>query len=140
MKDRRYDVEPELEANKVATADYYKNLRQSGASAGQYVGGLQAGQISKQRADSAVYSKANNMNNEYSAQYAGMLENAGQQRANTNYQTEMLNQENIAAQKRYIPTALSQLSQATSWTADEKSETISGYYEQRTNEYYTNDV
>lgn len=113
MKDRRYDVEPELEANKVATADYYKNLRQSGASAGQYVGGLQAGQISKQRADSAVYSKANNMNNEYSAQYAGMLENAGQQRANTNYQTEMLNQENIAAQKRYIPTALSQLSQAS---------------------------
>jgi hypothetical protein len=112
MNNRKYDVSPELEANKVSTANYYKNLRQSGANAGQYAGALQAGQIAEQRANADVYSKANNMNNEYRGQYAGMLENAGQQRANTNYQTEMLNEENMDAQNRYIPTALSQLQQA----------------------------
>lgn len=113
LQNRKYDVNPEIEANKVATANYYKNMRQSGASAGQYIGGLQAGQVSQQRANSDVYSKANNMNNQYKGEYANALMGAGQQRSNIDYQVDQQNQENIAAQKRYIPTALSQLSQAS---------------------------
>jgi hypothetical protein len=112
MANRRYDVSPELEANKQASADYYQNLRQGAPSQSRYLAGLQTGQIARQRADQDVYSKKQNVDNQYMAEQAQSLTGLGNQEAATNLNIEDINARRTAAQRQYLPTALSQLQQA----------------------------
>ena len=113
MRNRRYNIEPELEANRLAESNYYRALRQGAPSQGRYLAGLQAGQIGKQRGDAEAYARKQNMENQYLGEEAGMLGGFGQQRASTKFQVEDINARNRAFQKGYIPTALSQLQQQT---------------------------
>jgi len=111
MANRRYNVDPELESNKLATAQYYQNLKQGAPSQSRYLAGLQSGQIANQRANQDVYSKANNMNNQYKGEEAQSLSNMGDREAATKMQIQDINSRSQASQRNYIPTALSQLSQ-----------------------------
>lgn len=111
MQNRKYDVNPELEENKVATANYYHNLRGAAPSQSQYLAGLQSGQIQQQRNAANTYSKANNINNEYIGQTANMMGSLGQQRAQTNMAAYDMNTRAQSVQQSYLPTALTQLSQ-----------------------------
>lgn len=111
MRGRRYDIDPELEANRLATANYYRAMREGAPSSGRYLSGLQAGQISRMRADAEAIARKQNIDNQYLAEEAGMLGGFGQQRAETRFRVDDINAANRAAQRAYVPTALSQLSQ-----------------------------
>jgi hypothetical protein len=113
MAKRHYDPSAELEANKVGTAEYYRNLRQAAPSQGQYMAGLQSGQIAKQRGDADVYSRVNNAENQYRGEEAQMLDKLGERRAQTELGIEDINERARSAQQRFLPTALSQLQQAS---------------------------
>ena len=111
MTNRRYDVSPELESNREATSQYYQNLKQASPSQGRYLAGLQTGQIANQRANQDVYSRANNANNQYKAEEAQSLRGLGQEEANTKLGIQDINSRAEAAQRNFLPTTLSQLSQ-----------------------------
>ena len=113
MRSRRYNVDPELEANRLAAANYYQNLRQGAPSQGRYLAGLQAGQISRQRGDAEAYARKQNMDNAYIGEEAQTLGGFGSQRAGMDFQVADINAANRAAQRRYLPTALSELQQQT---------------------------
>lgn len=113
MRGRRYNVDPELESNRNATANYYQNLRQGAPSQGRYLAGLQSGQVSRQRADAEAYARKQNIDNQYTGEEASTLGGFGQQRANMDFQVNDMNAQNRAAQRRYLPTALAELQQQT---------------------------
>ncbi len=112
MRSRRYNVDPELEANRMATANYYKNLREGAPSKGQYMAGLQSGQVSQRRGDAEAYVRKQNIDNSYIGEEAQTLGGFGQQRASTKYGVADVNAANKASQRRYMSTGLSQLQQA----------------------------
>jgi hypothetical protein len=112
MSGRRYDVEPELQANRESMSNYLKALREGAPSQARYMAGIQQAQIARQKADAESYSRKQNMENEYKAQQAQSLANLGSQRAATKLNIENINTEAQAAQNKYLPTALSQLQQA----------------------------
>lgn len=112
MANRKYDTAPELEANKVAMANYYSNLRGAAPSQAQYLAGMQSGQIAQQRANADVYGRASNIYNQYRGEEASTLSGLGQQRAATLMQTDDINARARAVQSNYLPTALSQWQQA----------------------------
>jgi hypothetical protein len=113
MKGRRYNIDPELEANRNATANYYQNLRQGAPSQGRYLSGLQAGQSGRQRADAEAIARKQNIDNQYLGEEASTLGGFGQQRANMDFQVNEMNAQNRAAQRKYLPTALAELQQQT---------------------------
>ncbi len=111
MRNRRYNIQPELEANRLAQAVYNRNILQGGFSPSQLQGGLQSGATSRMRADSGIRAQQQNMNNDYLAQQAQMDYNLGENISKLkNYGYEM-NLKNRAAKKNYMSTGLSQLQQ-----------------------------
>jgi len=113
MSGRKYNVDPELEANRLSMATYLQNLRKGAPSQGRYLAGVQAGMISKQRADAESYAKKQNVENQYKGEEAQMLSNMGDKAAATRLNIEDINARRKAAQRNYLPTALSQLQQAS---------------------------
>jgi hypothetical protein len=112
MANRRYNVNPELEANRNAQINYTRGLRQGAPSQAQYLGNLQNSQISRSKSDAEAYARKQNMDNSYMGEEAQMKANLGQQRAQTKLGVQDMNDRNKAAARSYIPTALSQLQQA----------------------------
>jgi hypothetical protein len=113
MRSRRYNVDPELEANRLATANYYRNLRQAAPSQGRLLSGLQSGQIGRQRSDAEAYARKQNMDNQYIGEEAQTLMGLSDIDARSNEAIDERNERARAAQKRFLPTALSQLQQQT---------------------------
>jgi len=111
MGKRRYNIDPELESNRLATANYYQNLRQGAPSQGRYLAGLQAGSTVQQRANAEAIARKQNIDNQYLGEEANTLSGFGQQRSATNFQVADINARNKSAQKAYLPTALTQLQQ-----------------------------
>jgi hypothetical protein len=111
MGKRRYNIDPELESNRLATANYYQNLRQGAPSQGRYLAGLQAGSTAQQRANAEAIARKQNIDNQYRGEEANTLSGFGQQRAATNFQVADINVRNKAAQRAYLPAALTQLQQ-----------------------------
>lgn len=111
MINRRYNISPELESNKLAEATYYRNLMESAPSTSQYLGGLQAGQIATQRANAAAIARKQNIDNQYLAEQAQMDYSLGRDIANIDYQISDINARAGATQRNLIGTGLGQLSQ-----------------------------
>lgn len=111
MKNRRYNVEPELEANRLAQATYYRNLRESAPSQSQFLGGLQAGAISKSRADAQTIARQQNINNQYLAEQAQLDAQLGAQRAQTRLGIDQFNLQSDAARRNILGSGLTQLGQ-----------------------------
>ena len=111
MKDRRFNVKPSLESNKLAQSTYNYNIRRAAPSKGSYLSHLQAGSLGRMRADSSVYAQQQNMNNEYLGQQAQMDAVLGQGIADRRFQVKDMNMRNEAARRNMIGTGLGQLSQ-----------------------------
>lgn len=111
MRNRRYDVSPELQSNRLGQAMYNYNLRNTGASPSQLAGGLAVGSVARQRADAAAFAAANNMNNQYLSEQAQMDYQLGNDISNLKSTGYDLNLRNRAAKRNYTTTGLSQLQQ-----------------------------
>jgi hypothetical protein len=112
MSDRRFNVDPLLEQNKIASRTANRNLRNAGLGQGRYASNVAATSASRMRADSAALAQKQNVDNQYRAEEAATLGNLGQARADRRLAIKDVNDRNKAAQRRYLPTALSQLQQA----------------------------
>ena len=77
MANRRFDVDPLLEANRNASRIGRYNLANAGASAGQQYSGYQALAAGRMRADASAYTQKQHMDNQYMAQEARMRAGLG---------------------------------------------------------------
>lgn len=111
MRNRRYDINPELEANRLTQAAYNYNLRRSGMSPSQLQGGLQAGAVNKMRANASAYATRNNMNNQYLSDQAQIDYYLGRDISGLKTQGYDINLRNRAARRNFMATAASQLQQ-----------------------------
>lgn len=109
MRQRRYNIQPELEQNRLNQATYYRNLREGAPSQSQYLGGLQAGAIGKSRADAQAIARQQNINNQYLGEQAQLDVSLGAQRAATDFRVDQMNAQNRAARRNMIGTGLSQI-------------------------------
>lgn len=112
MANRRYNINPELEANRNAQINYTRALRQGAPSQAQYLGNIQNSQVARSRADAEVIARKQNMDNSYMGEEAQMRANLGQQRAQTNLNIQDINDRNASAKKSFLSTGLSQVQQA----------------------------
>lgn len=111
MANRKYNVDPQLEANRNAFSVGNRNISTAARTRGEMLSGYAGTAAAKAQADSSVLANANNVNNQYAAEYAQMLGNFGQQRASTKLGINDINARNKAAQNQFLTTGLSQLSQ-----------------------------
>jgi hypothetical protein len=111
MRSRRANIDPMLEANRIAQATGNYNLRNAGASPSQLYGNLQAGATARQRSDMAAYSGQQNTNNQYLADQAQMDYYTGRDVSALNVQGYDINERNAAAKRNFMATATSQLQQ-----------------------------
>jgi hypothetical protein len=113
MANRRYNINPELEQNRLNQATYYRNLAGAAPSQAQMLGGMQAGSIAKQRADSAAIAMKQNVDNQYLGDQAQMDAQLGATRAQTNMGVYDMNARAKAASRGMTGAGLTQLSQFT---------------------------
>ena len=111
LKNRTYDINPQLESNRVSQRMMERNLRNTGISQASLVGGYAGANIARQTADAQAQSVKQNAENSYKAETANMMYNAGQQKSNANWQTNQANLQSKAAKQNLVGTGLSQLSQ-----------------------------
>jgi len=110
LRDRRYNVQPELAANRLGQATYNRKIRESGPSVSQYLANLSGGQLQRSRADAAVYAKKQNIDNQYLADQARTDLYLGKDIAATNRYVEDINARNRATRRGFTSAGLSQLS------------------------------
>jgi hypothetical protein len=113
ISNRTYNIQPELEANRLAEATYYRNLRENAPSQGQLLGGIQAGQVATQRANANAYARQQNVNNQYRADQAQFINQIGNQDTERQRYIEDINARTTANKKRMIGQGLSQVGQYT---------------------------
>ena len=111
MSGRRYDAAPQLAANTTAFGVGNRNIATASRTRGEMLSGYAGTSAAKAQADASVLANANNVNNQYAAEYAQMLGNFGQQRASTKLGINDINARNKSAKEQFLTTGLSQLSQ-----------------------------
>lgn len=111
MNRRKYNVQPELERNALATATYNRGLMESGASPSQMRGGRLAGLVGQRRADAETLARAQNVNAQYMTDQAGFEMNAGRDVVQRRAMVRDLNEREEAARRNYTSAGLSQLGQ-----------------------------
>ena len=110
MANRRFDVDPLLDANRNAQAIGAYNARnQGGLSSGAVASNRLAGTAQRMRGDQAAYTTQQNMNNQYQGQQAQMLGQSaqfraglGQQQADTRFNVANINQQSDAARRQML--------------------------------------
>ena len=105
MRNRRYNIDPQLQANRSAQAVNNRNLYNVGTSRGQLMGNLGASQNMRMTGDSAAIAMKQNMDNQYLAEQAGMDYNIGNNMAQTNLGVRQINDQNQAAGRNYLAAA-----------------------------------
>jgi hypothetical protein len=113
MANRRFDVDPLLEANRTAQAVGNYNVRSmaGGLGAGAVASNQLANTAQRMRADQAAYAQKQNMDNQYLGQEAQMRATLGAGRASTNYQVAQDNLAAEAARRAHLGAGFSGLSQ-----------------------------
>ena len=108
------NIDPILEGNLRAQKTYNRNIAQTGAtSSGQLFSNFGAGSAGRMRADASAYTmKSNIEQGEYAKDLAMTKLGVGEQMASANWQTDMANLQNIAAQQGMVGTGLGQVGQA----------------------------
>lgn len=111
MRSRRYNIRPELRQQELERATFNRGLREQGFSSGQRMGGMQAASLNKSRLTGETLARAQNMNNQYRGEQAQTDIGLGRDIAQTRMAVRDVNDRNKAAQRAYMGTGLSQLSQ-----------------------------
>lgn len=108
LSNRRYNIEPMLEANRTAQQIYDQNLKQAGAGAGQLASGRLASLGSRMRADMGAWAQKNNTEQGlWAPQTAQALMNRGQAQRGV----DVANLQNEAARRNFGASATEGLAQ-----------------------------
>lgn len=111
MRNRRYDINPELEQINLESATNYRRLKESGLNPSQYMGGMQMGSINKMRANASVLSRKQAVDSGYIADQAQTDLGIGRDIAQTKLSIKDINDRNTAARRNYMAAGMSQLGQ-----------------------------
>ena len=109
MSNRRYNVNPALEAIRTSERIGRRNMREAG-SAGQYLSGLGALSAGRMRAESDVFAQKQNMDNQYKAEEAQMRGTLGSESAQNAWRVSEANAMNRAARRQHIGAATTGIS------------------------------
>lgn len=114
MRSRRYNVDPEIEANQRSYNAMRGSIGQAaGGDSSSYLATLGSALGNKQRADARAYAMKQNMDNQYIGQEAQALTGFGQGRAKADMYTDDVNAQARARQGDYQAAAATGISQAT---------------------------
>jgi hypothetical protein len=113
MRDRRYNVQPEIEAGERTSATLRRNLREAGLSKGQLMGGYQQAALAETRNKSQALARKQNIENQYKADLAAYQYRRGAEEAATERYVQDINARNRAARRAMTAQGLSQISNLT---------------------------
>ena len=109
----RYDIDPQLDANKRSFAATRKSIGQAaGGDASSYLATLGSAQTGKMRGDAELYAQKNNMENQYKIGAAQAKMQFGERNAAEKIRRDQVNAQNLAARNAYMGAATTGLSQA----------------------------
>lgn len=102
LRDRTFDIDPMLEANRAAQNAFNRNVTNVSQSGGQALSNMLGGVGARQRADMQAWSTKNNMENQYADQYARLAATIGAGNARGRMTAEQMNQAAQAARRNYL--------------------------------------
>ena len=111
MQNRKYNIDPMLEANRVAYSTANRNLASAARTRGELLSGYGASAYGKSMADMQAWATKNNEENRYSGDMASMYANLGQQRASNQMYVSDYNARSRAAKQNLIGTGITQVGQ-----------------------------
>jgi hypothetical protein len=111
MRNRRYDINPELEQINLESATNYRRLKESGLNPSQYMGGMQMGSINKMRANASALARKQAVDSGYIADQAQTDLGIGRDIAQTKLSIKDINDRNAAARRNYMAAGMTQLGQ-----------------------------
>lgn len=108
LRNRKFNIEPTLDANRTAQQVFDTNAIQSGAGSGSVMSNRLGSMGSRMRADSAAYAQKNNVENQYAGEYAqGEFGVGAAQRG-----VDVANLQNEAARRGFMSAGMGQMSNA----------------------------
>lgn len=110
LKNRRFNIDPQLEVNRRSSAIARRNLSQGARSRGELLSGLSSTSGQRGLADMQAYSQQQNMNNQYASEAGQMASNIGAQEASNMARVQDYNSRSRAAQQGFLSKGLSQSS------------------------------
>ncbi len=112
MKDRTFDINPQLTAATRAANKYQNDiLNVSKGNVGTYLGNRGQAANQEMAATANLYAQKNNVENQYKQQQAAMLAKFGTQQSDSLRYTDDFNEASKAAKRAHLGTAATQLSQ-----------------------------
>ena len=111
MQNRKYNIDPILEANRVAYSTANRNLASAARTRGELLSGYGANAYGKSIADMQAWATKNNEENRYAGDMASMYANLGQQRASSQMYVSDYNARARAAKQNLIGTGITQVGQ-----------------------------
>ena len=105
MSNRRFDVNPLLEANMSAERVAGRDLAQASGSGGRYLAGRGSLAASRMRADAQAYSTKQNADNQYRAEEAQLRGSLGSESAQNRWRVGEANSMNRAARRQHLGAA-----------------------------------
>ena len=111
MQNRKYNIDPMLEANRVAYSTANRNLASAARTRGELLSGYGASSYGKSMADMQAWATKNNEENRYAGDMASMYANLGQQRASNQMYVSDYNARARAAKQNLIGTGITQAGQ-----------------------------
>ena len=111
LKGRKYDVDPELRASRRAFDTGRRNLRSAARSRGELLSGYAGLSAREAGAEADIYSRKQNIENQYASEAAQAYMGLGAQEAANRARVDDYNARARAAQQNLLGTGLSQVSQ-----------------------------
>jgi len=102
MANRRYNIEPQLNANMTAQAVSNRNITNVGNSRGELMSNYGASQNYRMGADASAWAMKNNMDNQYMAEQAQMDAGLGANRAQMDWNVQTAQAQNKAATNQFL--------------------------------------
>jgi len=112
MRNRRFDINPLLNANLTAQAVTNRNIRNTAGSRGELMGNLTASQNARMAGDASAWSQKNNVDNQYLAEQAQMDYGLGSNISQMNWATQEANARNKAATNQFMGQSMIDFSNA----------------------------
>ena len=111
MANRRFNIDPLLNANMVANAVGNRNIRNAANSRGEMMGNYGASQNQRMAGDTAAWAQKNNMDNQYLGEQAQMDANLGANRAQMDWMAQDYNLKNKTATNQFLGQGFNDLGQ-----------------------------
>ena len=111
MANRRFNIDPLLNANMVANAVGNRNIRNAANSRGEMMGNYGASQNQRMAGDAAAWAQKSNMDNQYLGEQAQMDANLGANRAQMDWMAQDYNLKNKTATNQFLGQGFNDLGQ-----------------------------